>query len=795
MKKVEKSIDIGGRKLTLKTGIFAEQASGAVLASYGETVVLATVVAAPLKMDLGYFPLTVDYQERLYAGGRIKGSRWVKREGRPTDDEILTSRLVDRSIRPLFPHSYKKEVQVIITVLSVDLENDPSILAGVATSAALSVSPIPWKGPVGITRVGFKNSTDKSYFSNPTDSDMKFSEMDLVVTSTKDAVLMIEAGAKEVSEETILGGIEHAEAENKKLIELIESLAKAVGTKKEAVPEVAHDAELEKQVKKLAGGRIKDLIEATSFKESGSDQLDQIKKALSAELSDKEPSLISEAVEKMFKSSIREMILSGKRPDGRKHDEIRPLSASVSVLPRTHGSAIFQRGQTQVLTVATLGSPSMSQLIETAEGEENKRYIHHYSFPPYSTGEAGKVGYPSRREIGHGALAERALEPVIPSEEVFPYTIRVVSEVMSSNGSTSMASTCGSTLSLMDAGVPLTAPVSGIAMGLIVESEKKYAILSDIMGLEDFNGDMDFKVAGTDKGITALQLDVKTLSLTSAILKEALAQAKSGRAKIMKIITDTIKEPRKAVSSYAPKIKVVKVPVEKIGEVIGPGGKTIKKIIAETGAQVEMEDDGSVNISGIGEEAVQKAVSWVENLVKEVKAGEVYDGVVKRVQSFGAFVEILPGKEGMVHVSDMGEEYVADASEKVSEGDKVKVRVKEIDDLKRINLSMNMDPAKDKPKEDRGGGERGRGRRDFGGGAGGRRGGFGGGRRDFGGRSRGGFGDRGGRGGFGGRSRDGGRNFGGRGRDGGGRSDRGTGGPHFPASRLAGGDNKKDFNR
>ncbi|OGM05919.1 polyribonucleotide nucleotidyltransferase [Candidatus Woesebacteria bacterium GWB1_43_5] len=781
-KKVEKSIELGGRKLTLRTGVLAEQATGAVLASYGETVVLATVVAAPLKIDLGYFPLMVDYQERLYAGGRIKGSRWVKREGRPTDDEILTSRLIDRSIRPLFPDTYKKEVQVIITVLSVDIENDPSVLAGVATSAALAVSSIPWKGPIAMVKVGFK---DKAYFTNPLDSEMKYSEMDLVVSATSDAVVMIEAGAKEISEEVVLEGVEYAQKESEKILELINELVKSSGVEKEPLGQAAKDPELEKKAKELAGDRIKELVAATSFKESGSGELDQIKKAIHGELPDKDFSLVSSTVEKMFKNTVREMILSGKRPDGRTYAQIRPLSAEVGVLPRTHGSAVFQRGQTQVLTVTTLGAPNMEQLIETAEGEESKRYIHHYSFPPYSTGEAGKIGSPSRREIGHGALAERALEPVIPDANAFPYTIRVVSEVMSSNGSTSMASACASSLSLMDAGVPLTASVSGIAMGLIIESRDKYAILSDIMGLEDFNGDMDFKVAGTNKGITALQLDVKTLNLTSKILKEALGQAKKGRAEIMKVITKTIGEPRAKVSTFAPKIKVVKIPVEKIGEIIGPGGRMIKKIIAETSAQVEVEDDGSVNVSGPTEEILNSAVERIEALTKDVVAGEIYDGVVKRIQPFGAFVEILPGKDGLVHVSDMGEEFVSDPNDVVKIDDKVKVRVKEIDNLGRINLSMNMDPARDKPREERAGGgdrDRGRGRSRYGESRDG-------GRRDFGG-SRSGS-----RGGFGQADRRFSPRGGGYNRDRrGGPRQGGSGGPHFPTSRLVE-DRKKDFDR
>ena len=698
MKKIEKTVELGGRKLTLQTGVLAEQASGAVLATYGETVVLATVVAAPLKVDLGYFPLTVEYQERLYAGGRIKGSRWVKREGRPSDEEILSARLIDRSIRPLFPETYKKDVQVMITVLSVDIENDPSVLSAIAASAAIAISSIPWKGPVGTVRVGKKDGT---FFTNPLDSEMPFSDMDLVVSTTADSVLMIEAGAKEVDEEAILGGIEHAQKEAKKIIETIEDLAKEVGVEKGSVGEALFTAETKSKVKKLMEGKAEDLIKVMAQHEGGG-ELDEIKTAIAQELAEESPAAVSLVIEKMLKEKAREMTLKGKRVDGRKVDEIRKLSSQVGILPRTHGSAIFQRGQTQVLTVTTLGAPSLGQLIESAEGEESKRYMHHYSMPPYSTGQTGRVGYPSRREIGHGALAERALEPVIPANDVFPYAIRVVSEVTSSNGSTSMASVCGSTLSLMDSGVPITSPVSGIAMGLVIESPKDYVILSDITGLEDYMvGDMDFKVAGTQKGITALQLDVKTLNLSREILTKALAQAKEGRAKILKSILETLSESRKTVSAFAPKIKVVKISPEKIGEIIGPGGKMIRKIIAETGAQVEVEDDGSVNISGMTVEAVAAAVERVEGLTKEVVAGEIYEGEVKRIQPFGAFVEILPGKDGLVHVSDMGEGFVNNPEDVVKLGDKIKVRVKEIDNLGRINLSMNMDSAKDKPRTER----------------------------------------------------------------------------------------------
>lgn len=705
MKRVEKNIELGGRKLTLATGVLAEQAKGSVLATYGETVVLATVATSKLAQDLGYFPLSVEYQERLYAGGRIKGSRWVKREGRPSDSEILSARLIDRSLRPLFPANYKKEVQVIVTVLSVDIENDPMILSAIAASAAIAISPIPWKGPVGTLRIGKRDGT---YFTNPLDSELPFSEMDLVVSATKDAVIMIEAGAKESTEAGVLEGIKYGQKEAGKIIDVINELASQVGVEKEPMPEELVTPELKSKVKKLIADKVDGLIENMAKHEGGLEELDEVKTAVSQELSEVDPMAVYAAIEKIIKERARETTLKGKRVDGRGPEEIREVSAEVGILPRTHGSAIFKRGQTQVLTVTTLGSPSLEQLIESAEGEESKRYMHHYSMPPYATGSTGRVGYPSRREIGHGALAERALEPVIPSEEKFPYTIRVVSEVMSSNGSTSMASVCGSTLSLMDSGVPITAPVSGIAMGGVLESEKNFVVLSDIMGMEDYLiGDMDFKVAGTEKGITALQLDVKTLGLTTSILEKALAQAKEGRLSILKTMLKTIGEPREKVSTYAPKIKVVKVSPEKIGEVIGPGGKTIRKIIAESGAQVEVEDDGTVNISGTSDEAVNAALGRIEGLTKEVAAGEIYEGEVKRVQPFGAFVEILPGKEGLVHVSDMREEFVSDPHEVVKIGDKVQVRVKEIDELGRINLSMLLDPSKDKPRgERRGGGRR-----------------------------------------------------------------------------------------
>lgn len=682
--KLLSEFDIAGKKLTLEAGKVARQADAAVLARYGDTMVLATVVAHPLSEYPGYFPLYVEYVERLYAGGKIKGSRWVKREGRPSDDAILSARLIDRSTRPLFSKNYQgEEVQVVATVLSVDSENDPTILAPVAAAAALAVSDIPWQGPVGVVRVGMRNG---SYFANPTDSELEYSELDLVLAADEGNIFMIEAGADQVSEEKLLGAIEFGAREAKKIIAGIDKLAKQVGVQKRKLPKTSA-SQLKKDIEKKYGSRIDELAKNIALHKVGGEEVEEVRLGIREEFSDLQKQEVSSAFDEVLRERTRKLLLLGKRLDERKTDEIRKIEASVGILPRTHGSALFARGQTQVLTVTTLGSPSLEQLIESPEGEETKRFIHHYSMPPYATGETGRFGWPSRREIGHGALVERALLPVIPTEDKFPYTIRVVSEILSSNGSTSMASVCGSSLSLMDAGAPITTPVAGVAMGLVIEG-KKTVILSDILGLEDVAGDMDFKVAGTAEGITAIQLDVKTSDLTSKILKDALAQAKKGRLSILEKMQKVLAAPRPKISVYAPKVEVLRVPVEKIGEVIGPGGRTIRKIIAETGAQVEIEDDGTVNISGVDEESVSRATSIIKGLTREVKAGEVFTGEVKRILPFGAFVEILPGKEGLVHISDMSEEFVKDPADIVKLGDKVKVRVKEKDELGRINLSM-----------------------------------------------------------------------------------------------------------
>ncbi len=735
MKIVKKSIELGGRTLSLEVGRLAEQASAAVLAQYGETMVLATAMVSSKESTLDYFPLSVEYVERLYAGGRIKGSRWVKREGRPTDDAVLAARVIDRSIRPLFPKSFKRDVQVIITVLSVDGENDPDVLGLVAVSAALAISPIPWKGPISGVRMGYVNGKDggaSNLMVNPTVVEQAYSEFDFIISGTREKVVMLEGGFCETTDEVTYNAVMAAKDANGKVIDLINDLVKEVGQPKMAVPETASSDELMDKIYKDYKAEMEEVFVKNAAKENGGSEIGQLAEKIALAYENKYTTKdVLGALDTLFKKKIRNDVLtSKKRVDGRKIDEIRPIEMSVGVLTRTHGSAIFKRGQTQALTIATLGTPSMEQLIESPAGEESKRYIHHYSMPPYSVGETGRVGVPNRREIGHGALAERALLAVIPPESEFPYTIRLVSEIMSSNGSTSMASTCGSTLALMDAGVPIKEPVAGISVGLMTDKygkTDKYELLTDIVGVEDFAGDMDFKVAGTVNGITAIQLDIKVDGLTDEMVKGALERAHAARMFILEKIKSTIPAARKSVSKFAPKIQVVKIPTEKIGEVIGPGGRMIRSIIAATGAVVDVEDDGSVTISSLSEESVSKAVTWVEGLTKDVQAGEEYEGEVKRILPFGAFVEILPGKEGLVHVSQMSTNYVNDPNEVVKIGDRVKVRVMEIDEQHRVNLSMlfGEDAAKAPAREarpPRAGGDRG----GFGGGRGGSRGGFGG---------------------------------------------------------------------
>ncbi|MBI2621101.1 MAG: polyribonucleotide nucleotidyltransferase [Candidatus Levybacteria bacterium] len=715
MKKASVELELAGKKLTFETGDLAAQATSSVLGRLGDTVVLATVVEGG-ETDLDYFPLSVEYVERLYAGGKIKGSRWVKREGRPSDEAILAGRLIDRSVRPLFPKAFKNEVQVIVTVLSVDGENEPDIVALNAVSAALSTSRIPWNGPIGAVRVGCvkeKGNGETACIINP-GSEQEFSELDLVVSQSKDKTVMIEAGANQIEEQILIEAIEKAYLENQKIIAGIEELIKKSGQTKLPIPQEEDLHEMIALVEKSYKEEVQGLIDSRVNKESGGDEtgavIDKIYDSVKVKDSTSEidKKTVAQALEKVMFKIIRSNILTKKkRPDSRKMDEIRPIEIKVGILPRTHGSALFQRGITQALSVVTLGSPRLEQLIESAEGEESKRYIHHYSGLPYSFGQTGRVGVPTRREIGHGALAERALEAVVPSQTDFPYTIRVVSEVLSQNGSSSQASVCGSTLALMDAGVPIKKPVAGISIGMMSDG-KSYELLTDIIGLEDFSGDMDFKVAGTDTGVTAIQLDVKIPGLTIEQIKNIFERAKAARLQILEVMKATIPAPRENISEFAPKIETIKIPVDKIGELIGPGGKTIKNIIAQTGAEVDVEDDGTVTVSGIDQEAVQKAYDWVKNMMREVSPGEIFEGEVKRMLPFGAFVEFLPGKEGMVHVSQMSDDFVKNPADIVNIGDKVKVRVIEIDEQGRINLSMKFGSDKDAPSGgDRGGSDRG----------------------------------------------------------------------------------------
>ncbi len=688
----EDSIEINGQKLTLQTGKLAKAATSSIFARLGDTCVLVTVTAGRDHEDIDYLPLSVEYVEKLYAGGRIKGSRWVKREGRASDDAVLKARVIDRSIRPLFPKNYRRDVQIIITLLSVDGVNSPDILAAIATSAAIHISSIPWDGPISTIRIGYvKHNGEGTFMVNPTEGDELYSGLDLVVSSTKNKVNMIETRAEEFSETLIKEGIQLAKSENAKIIEFIEKMKKKVGRQKEVVDKPLFDEKLLQILKKEFKKNLDQLILKKAEKEFDDEEALQVvvEEVMEKYKDEFDRKMIAKAIDYVTKQMIREMVLkTKKRIDGRKPDEIRQLSAEVSILPRTHGSAIFQRGDTQVMSIVTLGAPSLEQLIESPEGEEAKRYIHHYYMPPYSVGETGRIGFPSRREIGHGALAEKAIEPVLPSGSRFPYTVRVVSEVMSSNGSTSMASTCGSTLALMDAGVPIKAPVAGIAMGLLSKSDDDYLVLTDIMGIEDFSGEMDFKVAGTETGITAIQLDVKNAGLTDRMIGEILEKAKAARLQILDVMNKAISIPRKEISRFAPKVVVLTPPQDKIGEIIGPGGKNIRALIARTDTDINVSDDGKVTISGIDKVKVDEAAQAISNITRVVEVGEEFEGEVRRILPFGAFIEFLPGKEGMVHVSKMGAGYVKSPHDVVKIGQRVKVRVIQIDQQGRINLQM-----------------------------------------------------------------------------------------------------------
>ncbi len=681
-KLVNKEFSLGGKKIVIETGELAEQADAAVKVKCEGTVVLVTVVSNKPRSDIDYFPLFVEYVERLYAGGIIKGSRWVKREGKPSDEAVLAARMIDRSIRPLFPKGFKNETQVVATILSIDHQSDPDVLSAIGASAALHLSDIPWKGPIGVVRMAYR---DGNYFVNPTAAERENSDLDLLVSVGKEGVVMMEGGADQLTQEEFYGAVVEAKKEADKVITVLEEMREEVGTPKQDYqkPSLKDIEEIQSQVE----ADVESIIDKMYKRKEGDYQLvenfiDQLK-----DEGEYKAEVVEEAVHQLYKKLIRKRMLKGDRVDGRGLRDIRPLDMKVDVLPRTHGSAVFKRGKTQALTVTTLGSPSLKQLIESPAGEESKRYIHHYFMPPYSVGETGRFGWPKRREVGHGALAEQALLPVIPSEENFPYTIRLVSEILSSNGSTSMASTCGSTLSLMDAGVPISSPVVGISIGKVSEGSN-YVLMTDMQGIEDFNGDMDFKLTATEKGITAVQLDIKTEGLKVKIIKEALARAKKANKFILKEMNQLISKPRKKVSEYAPKIVMIQIPPKKIGELIGPGGKTIKRLIDETDCAINVEDDGTVSISGMNEEDVNQAVEGIKALTREVEVGEEFDGEVKRVEPFGAFVEFLPGKQGLVHVSKMSDRYVEDAQKVLDVGQKVKVKLLKIDDRGRYDLKL-----------------------------------------------------------------------------------------------------------
>lgn len=680
------SIELGGRTLTMEIGKIAKQANGAVLVRYGDTavVVAATGTKTP-REGVDFFPLTVDFEEKMYAVGKIPGG-FIKREGRPAETAILTSRLIDRPIRPMFPEGYHNDVQIVATAVSVDPDNAPDIPAMIGASCALSISDIPFEGPIAGVRVGM---IDGQYIINPTIEQAKVSRLNLAVAGTKDAILMVEAGAKEISEDEMLDAIWFGHEEIKKLVEWQEKIMAEVGKPKMEVPVYEPPAELAAEIEAYGAEQLKAaLMDANKLERE--ENVARIKAEIADAFMEKYPDNAKDVAyitQKLVKKIVRRTISVDKiRPDGRALDEVRPVTCEVGLLARPHGSALFTRGQTQILNVLALAPLSEAQTLDGLGVELTKRYIHHYNFPPYSVGETKPLRSPGRREIGHGALAERALLPVIPSEEEFPYAIRLVSETLESNGSSSMGSVCASTLSLMDAGVPIKAPVAGVAMGLVKDGDY-FTILTDIQGLEDALGDMDFKVAGTKNGITAIQMDIKIDGINKEIFKQALAQAKRGREHIMGIMLDCIAEPRKELSKYAPKITTIHIDPEKISKVIGPGGKTIKKIVDETGAKIDIEEDGRIYIAAINSEQAAKAIDMINGITAEAEVGKVYTGKVTRLMAFGAFVEILPGKEGLVHISQLSTERVNKVEDVVSVGDEIVVKVTEIDQKGRINLS------------------------------------------------------------------------------------------------------------
>lgn len=700
MKKFE--TELGGRKLSVEVGKLAQQATSSVVCQYGDTVCLATVVLGNIRAEVDFFPLQVDFEERLYAAGRIKGSRFIKREGRATDEAVLTGRLIDRSIRPLFDKKLKNEVQVIVTVLSVDQENDSDVPALLATSLALMISEIPWEGPLGAMRLG---RVQGEWVMNPTYDARLKSDFDLFIAGNSEKILMIEAGAEQVPEDVFVGAIQFGMKHFSPLLSFFTDIQKEVGKKKKTLAELTKKPEDEEEV------LTEELIAKTHTwldehiasyltsgpkitKKSRKEAIGIVKGALEEYLKteqvgkDKRKKLLALVDDRAEQEITRAILEKGERVDGRGLDEIRSLSSEVGVLPRTHGSGLFSRGETQVLTIATLGSPGDEQSLDGMENVGKKRYMHHYNFPSYSVGEIKPNRGPSRRDIGHGALAEKALLPVIPQKEEFAYTLRLVSEVLGSNGSSSMGSVCGSTLALMDAGVPIKAPVAGIAMGLASNEKGEYKILTDLQDLEDGEGGMDFKVAGTETGITAIQLDTKTKGLSLQLIQETLEKARAARLTILNVMLAIIPESRKELSKYAPRIVSIRISPDRIRDVIGPGGKTINEIIDATGVQIDIEQEGIVLITSTNEESAQKAIDWVKRLTKEIVVGELFDGKVTRIMDFGAFVEIAPRQEGLVHISELAPTRVEKVTDVVKVGNSVKVKVIQIDDQGRINLSM-----------------------------------------------------------------------------------------------------------
>ncbi len=687
---------IGGKLMEMEIGKVCEQANGQVMVRYGDTVVNVTAVMSKQpRPDIDFFPLSCDYEEKMYAAGKIPGG-FIKREGRPSEKAVLNSRLMDRPLRPLFPKGFFNDVQVVATVMCMDNDAPSEIAAMIGSSVALSVSDIPWEGPTGSVLVGRING---EFVINPTSAEREKSDMHMVVSGTKDAIMMVEAGAEEVAESDMLDGILFAHEEIKKIVAFIEEVVEEVGKAKKEIECYKVPEDIEKDVREYAEEKMRAAV-LTVEKQERLDNMDAVEVETQEYFAEKYPEGekdIANILYTITKEQVRRLILDdGIRPDNRKHDEIRPIWVETGVLPRCHGTGLFKRGQTQALSVATLGPVGEGQRLDGISEETEKRYMHHYNFPAYSVGETKPMRSPGRREIGHGALAERAIIPVLPEVEEFPYAIRVVSEILSSNGSTSMASTCGSCLALMDAGVPIKSPVAGIAMGLIERVEEdgssKMAILSDIQGMEDFLGDMDFKVAGTEKGVTAIQMDIKVHGLSRDILEKALSQAKEGRMHILNEMMSEISEPRAELSPWAPRIISLQIDPDKIRTVIGPGGKTINGIIDKTGVKIDIDDDGLVYIAAPDMESAEKGLNEIEMLIKEVEVGEVYNGKVVRIMNFGAFIEILPGKDGLLHISKMAKHRVEKVEDIMNIGDEVEVKVTEIDSQGRINLLRTQLP-------------------------------------------------------------------------------------------------------